>query len=315
MGPYVLRRMGGMVVTLLLLALVVVIFARIVPTDVIDVILADSARDEQSRAQLEEELGLDKTIPEEYVSYVFGAIQGDFGNSLLSGRSVRSMIADRIMVTVELASLGLVLGALIGTSIGVISAIKQDGPIDYLLRSVAIFGLTVPNFALATAAIVLPSIYWQWSPPLFFKPFSEDPVGHFSQFIVPALVLAVGLMGAQMRVMRTQMLEVLRQDYIRTARVKGLAGTSVVYHHALRNALIPVISLLGLQIAVILSGSVILESIFGLPGMGTLLLTSVSTKDWPVVQGVTFIVGVWVVFVNLAIDISYGLIDPRVKVS
>ncbi len=315
MGQYILRRLAGMVVTLLLLVFVVVLFARIVPTDVIDVILADSARDEQSRQQLEDRLGLNKSIPEEYASYLFSALRGDFGESLLSGREVRAMISDRILITVELAAYGLILGALVGTTIGVISAIKQDGPIDYVLRSVAIFGLTVPNFALATAAIVIPSIYWQWTPPLFYKPFTEDPMGHVSQFILPAVVLAIGLMGAQMRVMRTQMLEVLRQDYIRTARVKGLAGQTVIVRHALRNALIPVVSLFGLQIAVILSGSVILETIFGLPGMGTLLLQSVSTKDWPVVQGVTLVVGTWVVAVNLVVDLSYGFIDPRVKVT
>jgi peptide/nickel transport system permease protein len=304
-----------MLVTLLLLVLVVVLFARIVPTDVIDVILADSARDDQSREQLEEELGLNKPIVEEYFSYLFGVIRGDFGQSLLSGRDVRDIVSERIWVTVELAVYGLVLGALVGTTIGVISAIKQDGALDYALRSVAVFGLTVPNFALATAAIVIPSIYWQWTPPLFYTPFSEDPVAHLKIFILPAVVLAIGLMGAQMRVMRTQMLEVLRQDYIRTARVKGLAGTTVIMRHALRNALIPVISLFGLQVAVILSGSVILESIFGLPGMGTLLLQSVNSKDWPVVQGVTLIIGIWVVTVNLLVDLSYGLIDPRVKVT
>jgi peptide/nickel transport system permease protein len=254
MAQYVIRRLAGMLVTLLLLALVVVLFARIVPTDVIDVILADSARDEQSRNQLEERLGLNRSIPEEYGSYVLGVARGDLGESLLSGREVRAMISDRIMVTVELAVFGLVLGALVGTTIGVFSAVKQDGPVDYALRSIAIFGLTVPNFALATAAIVIPAIYWQWTPPLFFTPFSDDPIDHLSQFILPSIVLATGLMGAQMRVMRTQMLEVLRQDYIRTARVKGLGGATVITRHALRNALIPVVSLFGLQVAVILSG-------------------------------------------------------------
>lgn len=315
MGPYLIRRLGGMVLTLLLLTLAVVLFARMVDTDVIDVLLGDSAADEQSRAQLEERLGINKPLPEEYVSYVGDAVTGDLGKSLLSGRPVRSMIADRIWVTLQLAIAALIIGGLAGMTIGVLSAIKQDGPVDYLMRSFAIAGLTVPNFALATAAVILPTIYFNWTPPLVYKPFGSDPLGHLTQFILPALILAFGLMGTQMRVMRTQMLEVLRQDYIRTARMKGLNGTTVVIRHAIRNAMIPVISVLGLQVAVIFSGSVVIEQIFGLPGMGSMLLQAVQQKDWPVVQGVTLVIGVWVVLVNLLVDISYALLDPRLKVS
>jgi len=315
MGPYLIRRLGGMVLTLLLLALAVVLFARMADTDVIDVLLGDSASDEQTRAQLEERLGINKSVPEEYVSYVGGAVTGDLGKSLLSGRPVRSMIADRVLVTLQLSITALIIGGLSGMTIGVISAIKQDGPVDYAIRSVAIAGLTVPNFALATAAVILPTIYLNWTPPLIYKPLGSDPLGHVAQFILPAIILAFGLMGTQMRIMRTQMLEVLRQDYIRTARMKGLKGTTVVLRHAIRNAMIPVVSLLGLQVAVIFSGSVVIEQIFGLPGMGSMLLQAVQQKDWPVVQGITLVIGVWVVSVNLVVDISYALLDPRLKVS
>lgn len=315
MGPYLIRRLGGMVLTLLLLTLAVVLFARMVDTDVIDVLLGDSAADDQSRAQLEERLGINKPVPEEYVSYVGNAVTGDLGKSLLSGRPVRSMIADRIWVTLKLAISALIIGGLAGMTIGILSAIKQDGPVDYAMRSFAIAGLTVPNFALATAIVILPTIYFNWTPPLVYKPFGSDPVGHLTQFILPALILAFGLMGTQMRIMRTQMLEVLRQDYIRTARMKGLSGKTVVLRHAIRNAMIPVISLLGLQVAVIFSGSVVIEQIFGLPGMGSMLLQAVQQKDWPVVQGITLVIGVWVVLVNLLVDISYALLDPRLKVS
>ena len=315
MGPYLIRRLGGMVLTLLLLTLAGVLFARMVDTDVIDVLLGDSAADDQSRAQLEERLGINKPVPEEYVSYVGNAVTGDLGKSLLSGRPVRSMIADRIWVTLKLAISALIIGGLAGMTIGILSAIKQDGPVDYAMRSFAIAGLTVPNFALATAIVILPTIYFNWTPPLVYKPFGSDPVGHLTQFILPALILAFGLMGTQMRIMRTQMLEVLRQDYIRTARMKGLSGKTVVLRHAIRNAMIPVISLLGLQVAVIFSGSVVIEQIFGLPGMGSMLLQAVQQKDWPVVQGITLVIGVWVVLVNLLVDISYALLDPRLKVS
>lgn len=315
MAAYVVRRLVGMVLTLLLLTLAVVAFARMVDTDVIDVLLGDRAADDQTREDLEARLGINKSVPEEYLSYVGGAVRGDLGNSLLSGRPVRSMIADRVWVTLRLAIAALIIGATTGVTIGVISALKQDGPVDYVLRSFAIVGLTVPNFALATAAIILPTIYFNWTPPLIYTPFSQDPWGHTQQFILPAVILGFGLMGTQMRIMRTVMLEVLRQDYIRTARVKGLRGSTVVLRHALRNAMIPVISLLGLQVAVIFSGSVVLEQIFGLPGMGTMLLQAVQQKDWPVVQGITLVIGVWVVLVNLAVDISYALLDPRLKVA
>jgi peptide/nickel transport system permease protein len=280
MGPYLVRRLGGMVLTLLLLCMAVVLFGRMVDTDVIDVLLGDRAADPTMRAQLEARLGLDKSVPEEYVSYVGHAATGDLGKSLLSGRPVRSMIADRVWVTLKLAVAALIIGGTIGMTIGVISAVRQDGATDYALRTFAITGLTIPNFALATAAVILPTIYLHWTPPLIYKPFGEDPWGHISQFILPALILGFGLMGTQMRIMRTQMLEVLRQDYIRTARVK-----------------------------------VVLEQIFGLPGMGSMLLQAVQQKDWPVVQGITLVIGVWVVLVNLAVDISYTILDPRLKIS
>jgi len=233
---------------------------------------------------------------------------------LLSTRPVRQLIFERLNITVELAVMGLLLGWAVGSTIGVISAVRQDGFVDYILRAFALVGLTIPNFALGTAVLVLPAIYWNWTPPLFYTKFSDDPIAHFSQFLVPACVLGFALMGASMRFTRTQMLEILRQDYIRTARVKGLAERTILIRHALRNAMLPIISVLGLQVATVFSGAVILETIFALPGMGRLLLDAVQSKDWPVVQGVTLVVGVWVMIVNLVVDLSYGLFDPRVKI-
>lgn len=303
-----------MIPTLALLILAVVLFGRMAPTNVIDIILADQATNKTTREDLEERLGLNRSLPEEYTAYVGNVFKGDLGNSLLNDRPVRDLISDRINVTLELGIFSLALGWTIGVSIGVISAVKQNTIIDYLLRSVAIVGLTIPNFALATAVVILPAIYWQWSPPLSYTPFSTNAWDHLSQFILPSVVLAIALMGTIMRVTRTQMLEVLRQDYIRTARVKGLKEHSVIIRHAIRNALIPVISVFGLQIAIIVSGSVVIEQIFGLPGMGTLLIQSVNQKDWPIVQGVTLVVGITIVMVNLLVDLSYGFIDPRIKV-
>lgn len=314
MTRYIIRRLLGMVPTLLLLVFAVVLFGRMAPTDVIDIILQDQATDANTRASLEHQLGLDRSLPETYLDYVGDAVTGDLGRSLLNNRPVRELIMDRINVTVELGLYALTLGWLMGVVVGIVSAVKQDGPVDYLLRSVAIIGLTIPNFALATAVVILPAIYWQWSPPLSYTPWSVSIWDHVSQFILPSIVLAIALMGTIMRVTRTQMLEVMRQDYIRTARVKGLPNWKVISRHAVRNAMIPVISVAGLQIAIIVSGSVVIEQIFGLPGMGTLLIQSVNQKDWPIVQGVTLVIGVTIVMVNLLVDLSYGFIDPRIKV-
>lgn len=314
MTRYIAQRLLGMIPTLLLLVMAVVLFARFADTDVIDVLLAEQATDKTTRKDLEARLGIDKSLPETYIDYVSGLPRGDLGTSLLNGREVRELIFDRINITLELAFFAIIIGWAIGALVGVISAIAQDGPLDYILRGFAILGLTIPTFAVGTAVVLLPAIYWQWSPPLVYHRFTEDPIAHLSQFIAPSLVLAFALMGPTMRLMRTQMLEVLRQDYIRTARVKGLKERRVITGHALKNAMIPVISLFGLQIATAMSGSVIMETIFGLPGLGRLLIENVNSKDWPVVQGVTLVVGIWVMLVNLLIDLSYGLFDPRVKV-
>jgi peptide/nickel transport system permease protein len=310
-----MRRLLATVPTLLLLVFAVVLFARLTPTSVIDVILQEQSRNQATRHQLEARLGLDKSLPVAYVEYIGGTLKGDFGTSLLNGRSVRTLVFERLPVTLELASYALIMGWTVGATIGIISAIRRGGVIDYIMRMFAIVGLTVPNFALGTAVVILPVVYLHWSPPLIFKPFSSNPIGHIEQFALAAGVLAVGLSGGIMRIVRTQMLEVLRQDYMRTGRAKGLATLPLIWRHALRNALIPVVSVFGLQLAIIVGGSVIIEQIFALPGIGTLLLNAVNAKDWPIVQGVTILVGVWIIAVNLLVDLSYAFLDPRIKLA
>src|SRR5262245_16193606 len=222
MTQYIVRRLLGVVPTLLLLVLAVVIMLRAMPAGIIDVLLHEQATDPKARGVLEHRLGLDKSIAEQYVRYLAGFPRGDLGTSLLTGRSVRDMITERLSVTTELAFFALILGGSAGVLIGVLSAIYQDTALDYVLRSVAIIGLTIPAFALATAVVLLPAIYFQWAPPLVYTPIDQDVVAHFKQFILPSLVLATALTGATMRITRTQMLEVMRQDYVRTARMKGL---------------------------------------------------------------------------------------------
>lgn len=317
MSRYIVQRLLATIPTLLLLVLAIVIFARVTPTNVIDIILqgqTSNANTDETRHQLEERLGIDKPLPVTYVEYIGNAVQGDIGKSLLSGIPVRDLVANRLPVTIELAVFGLLLGWIVGSISGVISAIKQNTATDYAFRLIAILGLTIPNFAIGTAIVVLPAVYWHWQPSLVYKPFTDDPIGNLIEFTLPAVTLAVGLSGTVMRIMRTQMLEVLRQDYIRTARVKGLREGRVIWRHALKNAMIPVVSLFGLQMGVIVGGTVIIEQIFSLPGMGTLLLNAVNQKDWPIVQGITLLFGVWIVLINLLVDLSYVLFDPRTKV-
>ena len=310
---YVARRLLGVVPTLLLLVLLTVVLTRLMPGDVIDQLLLERAADDNARQQLESLLGLDKSLPVQYVDYIKDAMRGDLGESLIEHRPVLRMIGERVNISIELASFSLIVAWSFGATVGTLSAMYQNRPLDYLLRAVAVLGLTVPTFALGVAVVLLPAIWWRWSPPLSYVSFTENPVAHLKQFILPALVLGFATAGSIMRLTRTTMLEVLRQDYVRTAHAKGLRGIVVVTRHAVRNALVPVLSVFGLQVASLLSGAVIIESIFALPGMGRLMLGAVEGRDYPVIQGVTLMVGVFVMLVNLLVDLSYPFIDPRIK--
>jgi peptide/nickel transport system permease protein len=313
---YIVGRVVAIIPTMLVLLTFVVVIVRLLPGNAVDLMLQDQVKAKgTSHAALEQRLGLDKPVPVELVRYSLSALHGDLGRSVWSRQPVSQVIGDRIGVTLELSFWGMVFAAATGISIGVISAVSQNSPADYLLRSVSVLGLSIPNFALATVIIVLPTIWWGWSPSLIYAPPSAGLWRHISQFFIPAAVLAVGSSAALMRITRTMMLEVLRLDYIRTARAKGLSGRSVILRHALRNAMIPVISLLGIQAAVLLSGVVIAESVFALPGIGRTLIQAIATRDYPVVQGVAVVTGLLVIVINLAVDLSYGLLDPRVKVS
>lgn len=303
-----------MIPTVLVLVLFVVVLVRMLPGDAVDILLSEEiGASDLNRQQLEARLGLDKSLPEEYGSYAVGVLRGDLGNSLWSQQPVNKLLIKKLGVTLELSGLALLVGATFGISIGVLSAVTRGSVMDYVLRSFAIFGLSVPNFAIATAVTVLPAVWWGWSPSLIYKPPGDGLWPHISQFFVPALVLGLALSASLMRITRTMMLEVLGQDYIRTARAKGLGGFPVIMRHALRNALIPVISLLGIQVAFLVSGTVIIENIFGLPGMGRELIYSMNSRDYPVVQGLTVMAGLLVIAVNLMVDLSYGVLDPRTR--
>ncbi len=205
------------------------------------------------------------------------------------------------------------LSVIIAIPVGALSAVRQDSALDYLLRSITILGLSIPNFALATMALIFPALWWHWTPPLNYKTLAQDPAGNLLQIAWPVLILGLGLSASLARLMRATMLEVVREDYIRTAWSKGLRERSVVLRHAFKNALIPVVSLFGIQVAFLLSGSVIMEQIFAVPGIGSLLVNAIGQRDYPVVQGITVLVAVWVMLINLAVDVSYAYIDPRIR--
>ncbi len=314
MAKYIGRRIVGLIPSVLLLLFIVVFMIELIPGDIIDLMLEEkSANNEENRAILSKELGLDKSLPVRYITYIGNAVRGDFGESLWTKRPVTEMIMGRLPATVEIGVLSILIGSVVGIFVGAVSAVKQDSALDYTLRSVSTLGISVPNFAIATAVVVLPALWWGITPNLRYVRFTEAPWDHMKIIILPSLVLALGLSTSLMRISRTTMLEVMRQDYIRTARAKGIKESKVIVSHAMKNAMIPVITLLGLQIAFLLSGSVITETVFAIPGVGRLLVASIASRDYPVVQGIVVMIALFVMFTNLVIDVSYAWLDPRIK--
>ena len=316
MQAYIVRRLLALIPTLFFASLIVFVTVRLIPGDIIDMMLSqnDIAADKFSRDQLVAALGLDKPIWTQYVHWMGNILlSGDFGRSLWQNTPVSELLLARLPVTFQLGAMALCVALLVAIPIGAYSAMRQDTAGDYLGRSFSILMLAVPGFWMGTMVVVFPSIWWGWSPDVKFIPFRDDPVHNLKQMIIPAIILGTSLSAVTMRLTRTMMLEVLRQDYIRTAWAKGLPEKLIVARHALRNALIPVVTLIGLQAPLLLGGAVIMEQIFVIPGMGLLLLDAVTQRDYPIITGVFLIVGVAVMLINLLVDLSYGLLDPKVR--
>ncbi len=316
MSAYLMRRLLALLPTLLFASIIVFSIVRLVPGDVVDLMLSqnDISADVRSREELMQLLGLDRPMWQQYLHWVGNIVlHGDLGVSLWQGEPVLKMVMARIPVTLSLGVIALVVALSVALPIGVLSAIRQDSAADYVARSFSILMLAVPSFWLGTMVMVFPSVWWGWSPEVRYVPFRENPLQHIEQMLVPAIVLGMALSAITMRMTRTMMLEVLRQDYIRTAWAKGLNERMVILRHALRNALIPVVTLVGLQAPLLIGGAVIIEQIFALPGMGLLLLDAVHQRDYPVITGVFLVVGVAVMLINLLVDLSYGLFDPKVR--
>jgi peptide/nickel transport system permease protein len=316
MRDYLIRRLLLVIPTLVLASLIVFFIIRLIPGSIVDLIAGQMAQfgKPADREAVKRSLGLDVPIWVQYGRWIGNILlHGDFGKSMWRGTSVTGEILSRWPVTLELGILGLVVSLLIALPIGIYSAIRQESWGDYVARTLAIVFMAVPSFWIATMIVVFPSIWWGWSPPIMLIPFREDPIGNLKMFLIPALVVGMEIAGVVMRMTRSMMLEVLRQDYVRTAWAKGLKERAVVTRHALKNALIPVVILIGLQAPILVGGVVVIEQIFNLPGLGRLLIESISYRDYPLVLGIMLLFGVGMVLINLVVDLTYAFLDPRIK--
>lgn len=315
MRAYILRRLGLAVPSLVLVTIVLFIIIRLIPGNVIELMVQQnyfsSAKDLNITTQvIKHELGLDQPIYIQYGKWVWNILShGDLGRSLWSNIPVTQQLAARLPVSIELGTLAIIIALLIAIPIGIYSGIRQDTGGDYVARSFGILCICLPSFWIGTMVIVFPSIWWGWVPSMEYIPFFKDPTGNLGMFIIPAIILGMATSGTTMRMTRTMMLEILRQDYIRTAWSKGLRERVVVLRHALKNALIPVVTLVGINVPVLVGGSVIIEQIFALPGMGRLLLDSISNRDYTVVSGINLVVASFVLAINLVVDVTYGFFN------
>ena len=319
MGTYILRRLLLAIPTIMIVTALTTVSTRLIPGDAVDVLvgqmdLSGKENRQELRAQLEAQLGLDAPIPVQYVRWWKDVLlHGDLGDSIFMGVSVKDQIKQRLPVTLEIGVLALIIAMLISFPIAIFSAIRQDTIGDYAFRSLAIIFISLPEFWVGIMVVVFPSIWWGWSPPIINISLWDDPIGNLKMYILPAAILGMGINGVNMRLMRTMMLEVVREDYIRTAYAKGLTERVVILRHAVKNALIPVVTVIGLNVPVVIGGSIIIEQIFGLPGMGRLAVEAAFIRDYPVIIGVTLVYAFVVLLIILITDLSYDFLDHRIR--
>ncbi|QCR32680.1 ABC transporter permease [Lysinibacillus sp. SGAir0095] len=313
MIEYIVRRLIFGIFVLFIMTTFIFIIMRAVPGDVVTLQLANSGATPEQMEALKAEMGLDKSVIGQLVDWASKAVQGDLGNSLWSGQQVSEIILERLPVTIQLAILSIVLAIIIGIPIGVISAVKQNSFIDHFLKIISIGGLSIPNFWLALILLTGLSLILNWIPPLGYQSFLDNPLVNIQQMFLPAICLAITLSASIVRMTRSAVLEVLHSEFIRTVRAKGAKEMIVIFRHALRNSLVSVITLIGLQIGYLLGGTVVLESIFALPGLGSLIFESVLIRDYPIVQSTVLVFGGMFLLVNLIVDIMYGWVDPRIR--
>ena len=314
MWSYLARRVLQGLLVLWLVSLLIFSLVRILPGDAILMQLDQAAAPTpEVLARARQELGIDRPLLEQYRIWMGGVLQGDLGRSLTTRRPVMQELMKRVSLTCHLAVLSMVIALLIALPVGILSAMKQDTKTDYVGRFIAVLGLSLPDFWLATVAITFLAIYAGWIPPIGFAPVWEDPGRSMSQLLIPAAIIGARLAAVSMRMTRSSLLEVLRQDYIRTARAKGHRERAVVLGHALKNAMVPVITVVGQQFSVLLGGTVIVEVIFLQPGVGSFMLDAVQLRDYTAIQGAVLFFAAVIVAVNLLVDMSYAWLDPRIR--
>ena len=311
---YLARRAVWTIVAVLGVSVLIFFLVRLLPGNIVDIIAGTEGQlSKPQRAAVLKEFGLDQPLPVQYLRWVGSMLHGNFGWSFRTGQPVATLIASRLPITIELALLAVLGVALVAIPFGVVASVSRSARVRTLVQIIGVLGLSLPNFWIAILLIIGASSLFGWLPALIYVPPWSDPWVNLQQMFLPVLSLGLGLSAVVMRMTRSSMLEVLGQDFIRVARAKGLATRTVLLRHALRNALIPIITVLGLQMGFLLGGVVITEQIFGLPGLGWTLLNGVYQRDYPVVQGTVMVFAVTFVLVNLVVDLLYTYLDPRIR--
>jgi peptide/nickel transport system permease protein len=314
MRGFFLRKVGAAVIVVLLASVVVFAGTRALPGDPA-LVLAGEDRSPQALADIRAKYGLDDPLPVQYAAWLTHAVTGDFGESRRAGLSVGSTILERVPITLELAFLSILVALVLGIPAGVIAAVKRGSAADYASGSLALVGLSIPHFWLGLLLILVFAVQLQILPASGYVPFFEDPVENLRRMVMPALVLGTGVSAIVMRQMRSSMLDSLSADYVRTARAKGMSERQVVVGHAMRNSLLTVVTLVGVQLGALISGAVVTETIFVIPGFGRLTIEAVRQRDYALIQGVVFIAAAGYVIINLLVDVLYSYLNPRIRVS
>ena len=287
---------------------------RIIPGDIVDLMIGPELYvGAEYRAELRAKYGLDQPVYVQYANWIGQIVQGNFGMSLRNNEPVLGTIFRRLPLTAELAVLSVLLSALVAVPLGVISAVKRNSATDFVVRLIAMLGLSIPNFWLAAMLLLVTGVVFHWQPQLLLVPPWVDPWANLQQMVMPVIALSLALMAIVMRMTRSSMLEVLRQEYIQTARAKGLVTSAVMIRHALKNAFIPVVTVLGVQFGALLGGTVVIEVIFGLPGVGRLVIDAISARDYPMLQGTVLFIATMFALLNLLVDLTYAYLDPRIR--
>jgi len=310
---YIVKRTLLLLPTLFGVSVAIFGMVRLLPGDVIDILFGgDVTADEEVKQRAREQLGLTGSYPEQYWRWISHAVRGDLGDSLRNTEPVSAVLTDALPITAQLVFFGLLIAVVVGIPLGVVSATRRDGARDYAARIGGLVGVSIPSFWLATLLLLFTSRVFGWVPSLSYVSPFDDLGTNLLQFLLPAISISVFTMAIVMRMVRATMLEVLGQDYVRTARAKGVSRPKVVYRHALRNALIPVITVVGFEVGVLMSGAAIVEKIFGLPGVGYTLLDAIANRDYPLIQATTLLLAVTFIVFNLIVDVLYGVLDPRI---